>query len=182
MSNAGLFNHAMPDGTNTFIAQPSLLAQPSLPFQFNTQDHQAADNIQQYLQAGPVPQPAVFPLSLPRRYRDEDGKFQVPGLKDLPHGIQSRFRDTFIRHIMKLIFAGTSPWSNPTLAIYQREFAAIYPDLPYEIHADDALVLPVSVSRLKPISTCRSAPNFFHFRPIVISVFFGTRWVLMVLL
>ena len=42
MSNAGLFNHAMPDGINNFIAQPSLLAQPSLPFQFNTQNHQAA--------------------------------------------------------------------------------------------------------------------------------------------
>ena len=119
----------------------------------NTMFLTAANNIQQYLQAGPVPQPAVFPLSLPRRYRDKDGKFQVPGLKDLPHNIQSRFWDTFIQHIMKLIFTGTSPWSNPTLAVYQQEFAAIYPDLPYEIHADDVLILPVSVSRLKPISS-----------------------------
>lgn len=144
MSNTSPFTPtiSVPDAVNPFVGQPSL------PFQFSTQNHQAA-NIQQYLQAVPFPHGQAvgsIPLSLPRKYKDDAGKFQVPGLRDLPPHIQSDFRNTFIRHIMKLTFSGTSPWTGPTLPVYQQEFAAIYPDLPYEIHAHDAVVLPVSFS------------------------------------
>jgi len=78
--------------------------------------------------------------SLPRKYKDEAGKTQVPGQKDLPQSIQLNFRNTFIRHIMKLVFSGASPWNNPNLSVYQYEFDVIYPPLRYRLHADDAVV------------------------------------------
>lgn len=82
--------------------------------------------------------------SFPRKYKDDAGKTQVPGLKDLPHGIQSNFRNTFIHHIMKLVFSGTSPWSNPSLSVYQHEFGVIYSSFQYRLHGDDAVVLPTN--------------------------------------
>jgi len=79
-----------------------------------------------------------------RKYKDETGKVQVPGLRDLPQSIQSNFRNTFIRHIMKLVFSGVSPWSNPSLSVYQDEFNIVYSPLQYHLHTDDAVVIPTN--------------------------------------
>lgn len=83
--------------------------------------------------------------SLPRKHKDEaTGKTHVPGLKDLPLGMQSNFRNTFIHRIMKLTLSGDQPWNNPTVAVYQKEFNNIYPQFQYQLCADDAVILPVS--------------------------------------
>ena len=47
-------------------------------------------------------------------------------MKDLPHGLQSSFRNTFVRRIVKLVFSGISPWSNPSLPFLQHEFDLVY--------------------------------------------------------
>ena len=138
MSNAGSPIIPTPDAITPFTNQPAF------PFQFNVQNPQAVDDMPQHFQAAPTYAPVL--LSLPRKYKDESGKYQVPGLKDLPPLIQPNFRNAFIRHIMKLVFSGTSPWSNPSVSIYQQEFNTIYPDHPFRTHADDAVVLPVCVS------------------------------------
>ena len=70
---------------------------------------------------------------------------QIPGLKDLPFNIQSNFRNMFIRHIMKLVFSDTSPWSNPILSVYQHEFNKVYSHLQYRLHSDDVVVIPVTI-------------------------------------
>jgi len=58
--------------------------------------------------------------------------------------MQSTFRNAFIRHIMKLVFSGTSPWSNPNLSVYQHEFDIIYSPFRYHLHGDDAVVFPTN--------------------------------------
>ena len=107
---------------------------------FNRVD-QSANNIpQQIFQM--VTAPNVFQ----RKYKDETGKVQIPGLKDLPDDFQPNFRNAFIRHIMKLVFSDVSPWSNPSLSVYQHEFDIVYSPLRYRLHGDDAVVLLVSIS------------------------------------
>ena len=83
--------------------------------------------------------------SFPRKFKGEKGKVQVPGLKDLPHGIQSNFRNMFIHHIMKLVFSDPSPWNNPSILVYQHEFDLIYSPLQYRLHIDEAVVVPVTI-------------------------------------
>jgi hypothetical protein len=46
---------------------------------------------------------------------------------------------------MKITFSGPSPWNNPSLPVYQHEFNLIYLPLQYLLHADDAVVSPVSL-------------------------------------
>jgi hypothetical protein len=87
-------------------------------------------------------------LSFPRKYKDEAGKTQTPGLKDLPESIQPTFRNMFIRRIMKLVFSSVSPWKNPDLPVYQEEFDQVYPQPRYCLHGDDAVVAPVIVPTL----------------------------------
>jgi hypothetical protein len=82
----------------------------------------------------------------PKKVKGETGKVQVPGLKDLPHTMQSNFRNMFIRHIMKLVFSDTSPWSNPSLLDYQHEFDTVYVSLRYCLDAEDAVVCSVVTS------------------------------------
>ena len=74
------------------------------------------------------------------------GRAVIPGLKDLPADMQSSFRKTFIRHIMKLVFSSSLLWNNPTLSVYQEEFDHIYSPLHSLLHTDDAVVFPVSIS------------------------------------
>ncbi|KAF9787362.1 hypothetical protein BJ322DRAFT_1017299 [Thelephora terrestris] len=131
-------------------AATPFIGQPPFPFQFNTQNHQAANNLQQFQQAIPQPQQAVY--SMPRRFRDEAGNLQTPGLKDLPFDLKLEFRNIFIRHIMKIVFYDKLPWSNPLCPVYQKEFSIIYPDLPFQIHPDDAVVLPVKYPELSSFS------------------------------
>ena len=78
-----------------------LINQPAFPFQFNIQNPEAVGQIPQHIPAAPAYPPVV--LSFPRKHKDEFGKLQVPGLKDLPPILQPNFRNTFIRHIMKLV-------------------------------------------------------------------------------
>ena len=149
-----------------------LINQPAFPFQFNIQNPEAVGQIPQHIPAAPAYPPVV--LSFPRKRKDEFGKLQVPGLKDLLPILQPNFRNTFIRHIMKLVFSGTSPWSNPGISIYQQEFNTIYPDHPFRLHADDAVVLPVCISCFILIIIL----IFPFYRLIATSVCSGTRWVL----
>ena len=51
----------------------------------------------------------------------------------------------FIRYIMKLMFSGTLPWSNPSLSAYQDKFNEVYSFLWYCLHGDDAVVMPVII-------------------------------------
>lgn len=85
----------------------------------------------------------------------------MPGLRDLPHGIQSDFRNTFIRHIMKLIFSNTLPWNNPSLSVCQQEFNLVYSTSPrYCLHMDDAVVIPVTISNInKPDINVLTSPT-----------------------
>ena len=137
-SNTG--NPIMPasDAVAPFVNQPSFL------FQFNIQNPQVAVDTPKHFQPAPVNPPVV--LSFLRKHKDNTGKFQIPGLKDLPPNIQPNFHNVFIRHIMKLVFSGTSPWSNPSVSVYQQEFNTIYPDHPFCLHGNDAVVLPVCIS------------------------------------
>ena len=140
MPNVDSFDPAMsaPDTVTPFLGQQSL------SFHFNSQNHQSVH-------------------SFPRRSKDsETGKVQLPGLKDLPHSIQSNFCNTFIRHIMKLVFSDTSPWGNPSLSVSQHEFNLIYSPLQYRLHADDAVVIPVTIlTKIPNISalTSRALPT-----------------------
>ena len=74
------------------------------------------------------------------------GKTQAPGVKDLPPSIYSGFRNIFIRHIMKLVFSDVSPWSNPSLSVYQHEFDLVYSPLRYHLQTGDAVTHPVTSS------------------------------------
>jgi hypothetical protein len=138
MSNTNLFSPMMP----TPDSLTSYLNQQSFSYQFNA----AVDNALQVFQGVPTT-PPVHPVvySFPRRYKDEASKTQVPGLKDLPPNIHPNFRNTFIRHMMKITFSGMLPWSNPTVPVYQQEFNAVYPNLPYHLHGDDAVILSASI-------------------------------------
>ena len=105
--------------------------------------------------------------SFVRKYKDETGKTQVPGLKDLPDNIQPNFRNIFIRHIMKLVFSDTSPWNNPSLSVYQHEFNLIYSPLQYCLHGDDAVVSPVTIpdhQHGSPYGNSTISTEFFHKR------------------
>lgn len=127
-ANQGLFN---PTPETIAGNIPPFISQQSFPFQ-------------QYL-PNPV-QSQILP-SIPRKSKDDAGKIQAPGLKDLPPAIQLNFRNSFIRHMMKLTFSGILPWKNPSLSVYQEEFNTIYPIFSYRLHADDAVVFPVSTHR-----------------------------------
>jgi hypothetical protein len=147
MSNTGPLGPVIP----VLDAVAPFTGQTPFPFQFHAHNYQAANNVQQYPQAAHTPQtvgsyPPPQVHSFPRRYRDEGGNLHTPGVNDLPHGIKINFRNTFIRHIMRLVLSGTEPWTNPKLPLYQQEFAAIYPGVPYQIHANDAVRLSVSIS------------------------------------
>ena len=134
-------------GMGPFASTPDMMSpyfghhlghQP-VPFLLNTQNPQAvSDMAQQFFPPGQV-------HSFTRKFKDELGKTQAPGLKDLPYNIQSNFRNMFIRHIMKLVFSDVLPWNNPSLSVYQREFNIIYSPLQYHLHGDDAVTLPVRV-------------------------------------
>ncbi|KAF9783793.1 hypothetical protein BJ322DRAFT_1109639 [Thelephora terrestris] len=144
MSNTGpvipVWDAATPF-TNTGPAIPAwdaatpFIGQTPFPFQFNMQQYPQATSTPQTV--GPFPPAQIY--SLPRRHKDGKGKLQIPGQGALPHGIKIEFRNTFIRHIMRLVCSDTTPWTNPLLPFYQQEFAAIYPGLPYQIHANDAV-------------------------------------------
>ena len=54
---------------------------------------------------------------------------------------------------MKLVFSGTSPWSNPSLTVYQHEFNQVYSLLQYRLHGDDAVVMPVTILSNRDIGT-----------------------------
>jgi hypothetical protein len=135
VSDAGSFDPPM-STSDTVIP---FFGQQSFPFHPNAQNPQSINDISQIFQTTPG-----FDI-LPRKYKDEAGKVQIPGLKDLPPSIQSKFRNTFIRHIIKLIFSDTSPWSNPSLSVYQQEFDYVYSPLRYRLHVDDAAVIPVTI-------------------------------------
>jgi hypothetical protein len=65
-------------------------------------------------------------------------------LRDLLHGLQIGFWNIFICCIIKIIFCNTSPWNNPSLPVLQREFDLAYPLPHYQLHMDDAVVIPVT--------------------------------------
>ena len=117
---------------------PYLGHQP-FPFLLNTQNPQAiSDMAQQFFPQGQV-------HSFQRKFKNKLGITKAPGLKDLPHNIQSNFRNTFIRHIMKLVFSDGLPWSNPNLLVYQHEFDTVYFPLQYSLHGDDAVIVLVTL-------------------------------------
>ena len=66
-----------------------------------------------------------------------------PGVRDLPPAIQQTFRNLFIRRMMKTVFSSALPWGTPHLDVYQHEFGLAYPHLAYQLHTDDAALLPV---------------------------------------
>ncbi|KAF9781703.1 hypothetical protein BJ322DRAFT_1023073 [Thelephora terrestris] len=110
--------------TPTQNTDTPFLGHPSFP---SHQAHQQSSNV--------IPQ---------QKYKDEEGNFQTPGLKDLPFDIHNNFRDKFIRHIMELVCAGVTPWTNPLVPAYQHEFNLIYPGYHYRLHAKDTVVLPTN--------------------------------------
>jgi hypothetical protein len=139
-SGAGLPNPMVP----TLDAINPLVGQSPSPFQYNVQGHQAFDDVQSF-QAAATPPPGIYSLQV-KKFKDDTGKVQAPGQKDLPFNLSVGFRDTFIRHIIKLVLSGRSPWSNPLLPIYQQEFSVVYPGSPYHLQANDAVIHPVSIS------------------------------------
>lgn len=129
---------------NPFTSTPETVASPSIGQQSFPVGQQSFSLGQQSFPFHPnILQPQTV-ASFPRRSKDEAGRVQFPGLRDLPPNIQHDFRNTFIRHMMKVTFSGTFPWSNPSLDVYQEEFNAVYPGIPSLLHADDAVVYPVS--------------------------------------
>ena len=187
MPNLDSFNPVM-SSPNTITP---FLGQQPFPFPLNTQNPQSvSDMAQQFFQAIPTPDMVrrTFPSdwspdisnvhiqrvrSFERKTKGEAGEVQVPGLNDLPECIRSNFCNMFIHHIIKLIFSDMSPWSNLSLSVYQHEFNLIYPLLRYRLHADDAVVIPVTVSIYFP-NIISNLP--FH-RPIVTWAGFETKSV-----
>jgi len=88
------------------------------------------------------------PLLLPRAYKDDEGRKQQPGLRDLPEWLRESFRDRFICRIIEQVCLSETPWSNPNLSSLQRELNHAYPTPQIRLHSDDAVVVPVSSSRL----------------------------------
>ena len=150
--NVDSFNSltSTPDTVTPFFDQPSLLSHF-----LNMQNHQVFHNMpQQLFQAMPAPTVSIFLStmsisniqvhSFPRKHKDEAGKTQVSGLKDLLLTIQTNFCNTFICCIMGLVFSDKSPWNNPSLSVYQHKFSLVYPNLWYSLHLDDTVVLPTN--------------------------------------
>ena len=68
------------------------------------------------------------------------------GIQDLPNTIRPRFRDKFIRRIIKCVFSSHTPWINPSIGTLQQEFNATYPNHHIRLHLDDAGIFPVLIS------------------------------------
>ena len=98
---------------------------------------------------------------MPRAYKDDQGRKQQPGLKDLPQWLREKFRNFYIRRIIEQVCLSETPWTNPDLASLQRELNHVYPTHRIRLHSDDAAVVPVSfhcfyiVSTLMKIQTLR---------------------------
>ena len=84
------------------------------------------------------------PVTLPRTYKDSEGRKQQRGLKDLPDWLRENFRKLFIRRIIEQVCLGDVPWHNPTLSSLQRDFNQVYPAHRIRLHSDDTAVIPVS--------------------------------------
>ena len=84
------------------------------------------------------------PFTLPRAYKDNNGRKKQPGLKHLPNWLRGAFRDRFIHRIIEDVCAGDKPWSNPALPSLQHELNRAYPTHQIRLHSDDAAVVPVS--------------------------------------
>ena len=85
------------------------------------------------------------PFSLPRVFRDEQGRRHQPGVKDLPKWLRESFRNLYIRRIIEQVCLSDTPWINPELSSLQRELNYAYPTHRIQLHSDDAAVVPVSV-------------------------------------
>ena len=59
------------------------------------------------------------PQSLPHAYKDDQGKKQQPGLKDLPDELRENFCNLFIYHVIEWVCLSDKPWNNPTLPSLQ---------------------------------------------------------------
>lgn len=90
-------------------------------------------------------------FSLPRAYKDDRGRRQQPGLRDLPQWLRENFRNLYIRRIIEQVCLSNTPWNNPTLSSLQRELGQAYPTHRIRLHSDDAAVVPVSFSCFRSI-------------------------------
>jgi len=84
------------------------------------------------------------PQSIPRAYKDDQGRKQQPRLRDLPDGLHGSFRNLFIHRVIERVCLSDKPWNNLTLPSLQREFGHAYPTSRARLHSDDAAVIPVS--------------------------------------
>ena len=81
---------------------------------------------------------------MPRAFKDDQGRKQQPGLKDLPQWLRENFRNLYIRRIIEQVCLSGTPWSNPGLQSLQRELNYAYPIHRIRLHSDDAAVVPVT--------------------------------------
>lgn len=82
------------------------------------------------------------PFTLPRTYKDIDGRKRQPGLRNLPNWLRESFRDRFIRSVIEQVGLSDQPWSNPSLDVLQLELNRVYPTHRIRLHSDDAAVIP----------------------------------------
>jgi hypothetical protein len=89
------------------------------------------------------------PFSLPRSFKDDQGRKQQPGLRDLPQWLRKDFRNLYIRRILERVCLGETPWNNPGLPLLQRELNHVFPIHRIRLHSDDAVVVPVCFDRCR---------------------------------
>jgi hypothetical protein len=110
------------------------------------------------------------PFSLPRAFRDAQGRRRQPGVRDLPQWLRESFRNLYIHRIIEQVCLSDMPWNNPSLSSLQRELNYAYPTHRIRLHSDDAAVVPVSVDRC-----CHASCYLMNTRPFVTSESFETK-------
>jgi len=80
-------------------------------------------------------------FTLPRSVK---GTKVYPGIRDLPAHIRDRFRDEFIRFVMKQVANSKSPWTNPDVDSLQTAYNIVYPTFPARIRHSDAVYHPTT--------------------------------------
>jgi len=86
---------------------------------------------------------------LPRAFKDDTGRKQQPGLRDLPQWLRENFRNLYIRRIIEWVCSSDTPWNNPSLSSLQQELGQVYPTNKIRLHSDDAAVVPVSLNNTR---------------------------------
>jgi hypothetical protein len=74
----------------------------------------------------------------------QKGTKVYPGVKDLPAHIRPKFRNEFIRYVIKQVANSELPWTNPDIDSLQAMYQIVYPIFPARIRQSDAVHHPVS--------------------------------------